>query len=324
MAGWARFLDRDGETVLEGNALGLADLFAGSAADLRGTLQASSTSATTLRLPSTADSTDDAYLNYAFRLIEKNVIGSLTASLGSTAKLATMSSALTTAQQPTSTDTIIVFASRRVYAQNVGTRTRTNVQLRRAQVGDNDGYERIKFLDDTGTCIPPAAVSVSIALATSTTTGLAAGTYYVRLASLASTGVTNGSPEVSFAIAGTSEAPTYTWTNHALSTGTRVFRSTASGVYTGAQYRALVASGTATYLDDGAAASSGTLLSTANTVKGPAPDYGYPPTLGTAAITIGTVVRGQMVPLWIRRDTPIGADESLNPRLARIELLETT
>src|SRR3972149_6172924 len=60
-----------------------------------------------------------------------------------------------------------------------------------------------------------------------------------------------------------------------------------------------------------------TALPSANTTGGASPAYGTPPTLGTSAITIGTLAKGRQWIYWVGLVVGASVTESGNPRYAQ-------
>lgn len=188
----------------------------------------------------------------------------------------------------------------------------------------------VTFLDDgsapaAGT--PPSANTTGGWIATPSLSapgagGLwgATGVRYWRVIAYDGTGVEiANSTEASINVDDTTKTVTLAWPAVASAGSFKVFRSTASGLYSTPALRATLASGSTSYIDDGDALTAGGLTT--------AISYGVPPALGsfgTGALTTGSSLAiGQEVLFWLTRVIPAGTPEVGNPRQANIEVQET-
>src|SRR4030095_8917438 len=112
------------------------------------------------------------------------------------------------------------------------------------------------------------------------------------------------------------------WTQVPGATGYRVWRSTTSGTYGPTALRSTIVGGAVvSFIDDGAALSSGT-DPTANTSGGAGPAYGTPPALGLPPLSLGTIPIGKQVFFWVNRVIPGATAEAGNDRIAFVTFVE--
>ncbi len=188
----------------------------------------------------------------------------------------------------------------------------------------------ITFLDDgsaTGAGTPPSANTTGGWIATPTLSAPAAGglwgaigVRFWRVVAYDGTGIEIANTlEATIDVDDTSKTVTLTWPAVATAGSFKVFRSTASGIYTTPALRATLASGSTNYVDNGDALVAGTVTTPIS--------YGVPPALGSfgaGALTTGSSLAiGQEVLFWMTRIVPLGTPELGNPRQANIEVQET-
>lgn len=149
------------------------------------------------------------------------------------------------------------------------------------------------------------------------------GTRGYRITATNATGETIGSVEVTAVIDDTTKKVNLSWSQPTGATGYRVYRTDTPGVYGASTLRFIIAGGaTTTITDDGTATTAGT-LPVDNTTAGPGPDYGTPPALSTASLSVGDLEIGQQFIYWVNRVVPIGASEANNPRAAQLKFTES-
>jgi hypothetical protein len=145
----------------------------------------------------------------------------------------------------------------------------------------------------------------------------ATGDYYWRVVALDSTGVEiANSLEVTINVNDTTKTVTVGWAAVAAADSFKIYRSTTPGVYTSPALVGTAGSGATSFIDTGAAPTTGALTTN--------PSYGIPPTsFGAGPLSAGTVVPNQEVFFWITRVTPAGTPEAGNPRQATIDVTES-
>jgi hypothetical protein len=165
-------------------------------------------------------------------------------------------------------------------------------ELQRFAHGTNDGVDQLRIGLDTATLSAPYGVAAVLGPTADGGTWSGTGNIFHRITAQNATGETIGSTEVSTNVNDTTKRITLTWTQTPGATGYRVWRSTTSGTYGPTALRTtIVGGGTVTFIDNGAALSSGT-IPTANTSGG----WLVSPTLGATAD--GGVWSGTGVKFW--------------------------
>jgi hypothetical protein len=146
------------------------------------------------------------------------------------------------------------------------------------------------------------------------------GTRYWRVTALDSTGtILAASLENSVNVDNVTKTVTVSWTAIPGAATYKVYRSTASAIYTTPALVATITAPTVSYIDTGTATVAGQLTASAS--------YGTPPaagSFGTAALVAGTSVAiNQTVFYWVNRVVPAATPEAGNPRLALTVVKET-
>lgn len=313
MGQWLHF-DKSGVTSVAGYAWG--EIPAGKPSIESGTAQGGG--ASTITLAANESPVDDAYTGLRIALLTgpgSTDHRTITGYVGLT-KVATVDSPWSAT--PTTSTTYRIFKAVKFAVQNLGPRALV-AQVLIEQKDDSDGNEMALTALDTGTLSPPHTVSAAVS-AGGGSWG-ATGTYYYRLTATTATGETVGSIEVSATVTVVTQTVVLTFTPPATATAIKVYRTATSGTYTAA-LRATLGGGAVTYSDTGAATAAGDLPS-ANTSGGISPDYGTPPaTLGTTALTLGTVAVGEVRHYWVNVFVPDGTPEEGNDRSFYITLAE--
>jgi len=209
------------------------------------------------------------------------------------------------------------------YLQNVGDRDSDAMELRIGEVSGNDGSTMIRTGLDVDSVMPPYGLAAVLGSAGAGGIWGATGLVYWVVTAVNASGETVASLEVSINVDDTTKKVTLTWEQAPGATGYKVFRTTDPGVYGASSRRATLSGiGSTTYIDDGDALAAGTPL-TENTTGGAAPNYGTPPTLGTAALVLGELAIGQWSCYWLNRVVPGATPELGNPRQALLQFVET-
>jgi hypothetical protein len=165
-------------------------------------------------------------------------------------------------------------------------------ELQRFAYGTNDGVDQLRIGLDTATLSAPYGVSATLGPTADGGIWGATGNVFHRITAQNATGETIGSVEVVTNVNDTTKRITLAWTQVAGATGYRVWRSTTSGTYGPTALRTTIVGGAVvTFVDNGAALSSGT-IPTANTSGG----WLVTPTLGVTAD--GGVWSGTGVKYW--------------------------
>jgi hypothetical protein len=187
----------------------------------------------------------------------------------------------------------------------------SGVYLRITKVGSNDGYLYYETApDDNGTISKPWGVTV--VAEGSGGSFVADSEYGWKVTAVNGSGETIGSAEVTLTPTGTDKAR-LDWTTVPDATSYKVYRTAAggAGTYGATSLRATVSAPTVTYLDDGAALSSGTPPEE-NTTGGAGPDYGTAPDAGDfddSDKLIGTLDIEEQYFYWARLVVPPGTTE---------------
>lgn len=214
-------------------------------------------------------------------------------------------------------------AAEKFFVENAGDRDLLALELRIGPVGTNDGSTMLRTGADTATVIAPYGVAAALSGAGAGGVWSGTGVKFYRITAVNALGETTGSVEVSVNVDDVTKKVTLTWNTVVAATGYRIYRTTTAGSYPTPSLRTTIASGsTNTFVDDGAATTTGALPTT-NTTGGAAPNYGTAPALGTGSLAIGTLKIGQQFVYWVNRVVPGGTAESGNPRLATIDFVET-
>lgn len=212
-------------------------------------------------------------------------------------------------------------AALKFFIQNVGDRSLVGLVFDFVQVDTGDGYTHMQWAADTATLSCPWGFS---ATAQASGGSIPSGTtYYYKITATNAAGETTGSFEKSATTSAANSSILLQWTQTPGATGYKLYRSTSSGSYGASSLLATISGGgTVSYTDTGAATSAGT-LPTANTTGGAGPAYGVAPSLGSAAITIGTLEVGRQWVYWVGVSVGAAVTEVGNPRYAQRRFRET-
>ncbi len=208
------------------------------------------------------------------------------------------------------------------FVENNGDRALVNLEARLTQVGSNDGVTRLRIGADVATVVQPYGFAAALSGSGAGGTWGSVGLRYYRMTAVNALGQTTASAEISINVDDVTKKVNLSWTAVAAATGYRVYRSAAQGVYVNALAASVSGGGSTAFADSGAATSAGSPPS-ANTTGGAGPSYGSPPTLGAGPLSVGGLAIGQQFVYWLNRIVPPLATEAGNPRVGRVEFVES-